>query len=108
MAVAYSFQAGETFRIPLLIIDGNKGLAKNVRANLKLTTGNKNIPPLTTPPAAVFNVLESPEGWILEVPANITATLKPGLYVVNAAMEVSGTTMITDPSFIKVEGTTVV
>ncbi len=108
MAVTYTFEVGETIRIPLLITDGNKNLVSNVRANLKLTIGNKQTPPLTTPPSAVFNVLDSQEGWILEVPASVTATLKPGLYVVNAALEVTGTTIVTDPSYIKLGGSTTI
>lgn len=106
--VTYTFQVGETIRIPLLLTDGNRDLVTNVRANVKQTVGGKGIPPITTPAVAVCNVLDTAEGWIFEVPAQVTAGLKPGLYVVNAAMEVTGTTVISDPSFIKLLGSTII
>lgn len=107
MSQTYVFQVGETIRIPLLTED-DTGLVENLRANLKLTKGNKQIPDLNTAPNAVFDVYESTGGWILEVPASITATLKPGLYAANAAMEVGGVTVITDPSYVKVEPSTTI
>ena len=108
MAQTYEFQAGETIRIPLLLTDGNKDLVQNVRANLKLTVGAKQTPPLSTPPSAVCEVVPTNLGWMLEVPADVSAALKPGLYVVNAAMEVTGTTIISDPSYVKLLATTTI
>jgi hypothetical protein len=104
----YVFEVGETIRIPLLLIEGDKDLITDVRANLKLTTGNKQIPPLTVPPNAVCNILDSNLGYIIDVPAEVTATLKPGLYAVNVALEVTGTTVITEPSFVKLLQSTII
>lgn len=108
MAVTYIFQVGETIRIPLLINEGDPSDVSNVRANLKLTKSGKQIPDLDISPVAVFDVQTAAEGWILEVSASKTAVLKPGIYVVNAAMEVSGTTFITDPSYVRLEPTTTI
>lgn len=108
MSVTYSFQIGETVRIPLLVSEGDRTSVSGLRANLKLTKGNKQIPELSTPSAAVFEVIEASEGWILEVPAQTTAVLKPGMYVVNAAMEVNGQTLITDPSYVRLEPSTTI
>lgn len=103
----YTFEVGETIRIPLLLIEGNKDLITDIRANLKLTTGNKQIPAPTVAPNAVCNVLVSSLGWIIDVPASVTRTLKPGLYAVNVAMEITGTTVITEPSFVKLLQSTI-
>lgn len=108
MAVTYVFQVGETVRIPLLLSEGDSSTISSVRANLKLTKGNKQIPDLTVPSVASFDVIEAVGGWILEVPASETALLKPGMYAANAAMEVAGQTLITEPSFVRLEPTTTI
>jgi len=104
----YVYQVGDTIRLPLLLEEGDRTLVSNVRANLKKTVGNKQTPALSVAAVAVFTVLESTLGWILEIPASVSATLAPGLYVTNAALDVSGTTIITDPSYIKLEPSTIV
>jgi len=102
----YNVEIGETLRIPLLIVSGNKDLVTDIRANLKLAGTNGTVPAQSTPVAATFNILPAIEGWILELPANVTKNLVPGLYVVNAALEVTGTTVITSPQKVKVSGST--
>lgn len=106
MSQTYSYQVGETIRIPLLTDESNIPLVENIRANLKLTKGNKQIPDLSVAPNAVFDIEAANGGWILEVPAVESVKLKPGLYAVNVAMEISGVTVITDPSYVKVEPST--
>jgi hypothetical protein len=108
MAKTYTFEVGETVRIPLLLIEGNKDLITGVRANLKLTIGNKQIPAASVPADATCNILVSSLGWIIDVPASVTRTLRPGTYAVNVAMEITGTTVITEPSFVKLLQSTVV
>lgn len=108
MAITYTFQVGETIRIPLLRQEGESAQVENLRANLKLTKGSKQIPDLSAPVAATCEVYEADGGWILEISANKTAVLKPGTYALNAAMEVAGQTFITDPSYINLTPTTTV
>jgi hypothetical protein len=107
-AVTYIFQQGDTIKIPLLLVEGDRDLVTNMRANLKLTVGSRQTPPLATPAAASFTVVNAVEGWILELSSTITSALKPGLYVFNAAMEITGSTIVTDPSYIKLEPSTTV
>lgn len=104
----YVFQVGETIRIPLLLSEGDPQSITNIRANLKLTKGGKQIPDLTAPVAVVLEVIEATGGWILEGSASKTAVLKPGMYAVNAAMEVAGSTLITEPSYVRLEPSTTI
>lgn len=104
---AYNFRIGETIRLPLLLVSGNKNLVSNLRATMKFTTKNRVVPALSVPADAIGVITSTEDGWLVEIGANVTAGLKPGFYALNVAMDVAGTTVITEAVFVKLERSTI-
>ena len=106
MRADYVIRQGEDLSLSLIAIEGDIGGITDASAVLKQAGPNGSVPPLSSPPIAVFNVadVEPPElGWTFTLDSEVTADLKPGYYVTNAKLTLAeGGPLKTDAVLIEV------
>lgn len=101
----YYFQRGETIRIPLLLLSGDKGEIDSITADLKKAVNNAP-PKADAPVVFAFDVIDADTGWILEISAEDSATLSPGGYATNAVIETDGQVFKSDHALIIIKEST--
>lgn len=113
--MAWTFQRGEDIAVPLAARGKTATdlAAFVVSASLKRAGPSNSVPPADAPIAATFVAERRDDlagvgaGWLLSIPAAVSATLAPGTYVTNAAVAVPGGGVIkTDPLIIRIQAAT--
>lgn len=111
MKANYIIRVGETLTLSLLLIEGDIDLVSGVSAVLKPAGPNGSIPATTTPAVATFQVspVDLPDiGWDLYLSDEVTALIKPGLYITNAKLDmINGEVLKTDAVLIDIRGSVV-
>lgn len=108
MKADYIIRQGETLTLSLLVIEGDETSIESVSAVLKAAGPNGSVPPTSSPVIETFNVqpTEAPDiGWDFYLTDEETALIKPGFYVTNARLNMTGGDVLkTDAVLIEVKG----
>jgi hypothetical protein len=98
----YIFQRGETISLALDAVSGNPLDVSAISAQLKaVPPGRMNVPE-GAPVAATFVIAarpavgDIPPGWILTLPAAVSASLPVASYLADARLEVTGGVIVTE------------
>ena len=91
------FRVGEDIALELEVASGDPGLVTAITAAMKPARITANRPVLDDAADSVALAV-SPElnGWTLSLPSAATASLSPGLYGIDARLEVGGGVEITE------------
>lgn len=91
------FRVGEDIALELEVASGDLGLVTAITAAMKPAKITANRPVLDDTAASVALAV-SPEinGWTLSLPSTGSASLSPGLYGIDARLEVAGGIEITE------------
>jgi hypothetical protein len=98
----YVYTRGEDIAIALDAVSGDPGIVTAISAALKPLPAGRAVLPPGLPAGIPFMISprtatpDMPAGWTLNVPAAVSATLKPGNYVADALLQVAGGVKITD------------
>jgi hypothetical protein len=98
--VPFEFARGETIGLALDAVEGDVSGVTSVTARLKAVGPGGSVvsagPAVAIAVSARAAVGDEPPGWTLTVDAAASAGLRPGLYRVDARMEVGSGVIVTD------------
>ncbi len=98
----YTYQRGETISLALDAVTGDPADVSAISAAMKPILPGRTDASADTAFAASFVVTprpasgDIPPGWILTIPALVSANLVPGAYIADARLEVAGGVIVTD------------
>jgi hypothetical protein len=91
------FRIGEDIGLALCVTSGDMGDVSAISAAMKPARIAANRPVLdSAAPAIALGVATEDSGWTLSLPSATTATLAPGIYGIDARLEIAGGVEITD------------
>jgi hypothetical protein len=91
------FRVGEDIGVALEVAQGEMALVSAISAAMKPARIAANRPVLDESAAAIaLDVAADATGWTLSLPSAVTATLDPGIYGIDARLEIAGGVEITD------------
>jgi hypothetical protein len=91
------FRIGEDIGLALDVTSGDMGEVSAISAAMKPARIAANRPVLDdAAPAIALSVAADASGWTLSLPSATSANLAPGLYGIDARLEIAGGVKITD------------
>lgn len=91
------FRIGEDIGLALEVASGDVALVSAITAAMKPARIAANRPVLDDrAPAIALSVASNATGWTLSLPSTATAGLAPGIYGIDARLEIAGGIEITD------------
>lgn len=91
------FRVGEDIALALEVADGDASLVSAITAAMKPAKIMANRPVLDeAAPATALTVAAEPAGWTVSLPSAASAGLTPGIYGIDARLEVAGGVEITE------------
>lgn len=91
------FRIGEDIGLALEVTTGDMALVSAITAAMKPARIAANRPVLDdAQPAVALSVAADTAGWTLSLPSATTATLEPGIYGIDARLEIAGGVEITE------------
>lgn len=91
------FRVGEDIGVALEVASGEMAEVSAIIAAMKPALISANRPVLDQSAAAIaLTVVPGAAGWTLSLPSTATASLAPGIYGIDARLEVGGGIEITD------------
>jgi hypothetical protein len=105
----YIFQRGETISLALDAVSGDPLSVTSITAGMKAVAPGRKSVSAGSPLAASFTVTaraavgDIPAGWMLTIPAAISATLAAGAYLVDARLAVAGGVIVTESISVRIK-----